>query len=379
MTVDAFAAPPGTRNATLTDLAGLLRDQQARKVDIVAPAAAIRACGGRLVVDDSAPVLGPGGVTMSAGSYVPTEVCDQGIADKLGIPAGYLRRLREQRPGLYDANVNGWLEGDGRRFLIRCLRGESGGGAARAFLSDGYKFIDNLDVLLAALDGVRASGVPVEVEGCDLTERRMYVRVVCEEVAALAPALLAGYRSPFTGASGAENPVVSAGFIITNSETGCGAFTLMPRLVVQVCRNGMTITRDAMRAVHLGERLDEGVVTWSGNTRDKTLALITAKTTDAVGTFLNPGYVQAALRAIERDAGHELADPPEAVRAVSQRLRFTEAQQNDILTHFIRGGDVTAGGVMHAVTSVAQTLPDADAAHEMESQGLRALEIAATL
>jgi hypothetical protein len=379
MTSDASAAPPGTRNATLADLAGLLRDQQARKVDIVAPAAAIRARGGRLVVDDSAPVLGADGVTLTAGSYTPTDVCDQGIAEKLGIPAAYLRRMREQRPGLYDANVNGWLQGDDRRFLLRCLRGGSGGGAARAFLSDGYKIIDNLDVLLAALDGVRNSGMPVEVDGCDLTDRRMYVRVVCEEVRALAPALLAGYRSPFTGAAGADNPVVFAGFMITNSETGCGAFTLVPRLVVQVWRNGMTITRDAMRAVHLGERLDEGVVTWSGNTRDKTLALITAKTTDAVGTFLNPHYVEAALRAIEKDAGHELADPPDAVRAVSQRLRFTEAQQNDILTHFIRGGDVTAGGVLHAVTSVAQTLPDADAAHEMESLGLRALEIAAAL
>ena len=109
----------------------------------------------------------------------------------------------------------------------------------------------------------------------------------------LAPALLAGYRSPFTGASGADNPVVFAGFVITNSETGCGAFTLTPRLVVQVCRNGMTITRDALRAVHLGERLEEGAVTWSDNTRDKTLALITAKTTDAVTAYLDPGYVAA--------------------------------------------------------------------------------------
>jgi hypothetical protein len=173
--------------------------------------------------------------------------------------------------------------------------------------------------------------------------------------------------------------VVFAGFVISNSETGCGAFTLTPRLVVQVCRNGMTITRDAIRAVHLGERLGEGVVTWSGNTQDKTLALITAKTTDAVAAFLDPGYVRAALAQIERDAGHELADPPEAVRTVSQRLRFTDAQQNDILTHFIRGGDITAGGMLHAVTSVAQTLPDADAACEMEAAGLRALEIAAAL
>ncbi|MEU7912281.1 hypothetical protein [Microbispora bryophytorum] len=30
-----------------------------------------------------------------------------------------------------------------------------------------------------------------------------------------------------------------AGFVISNSETGCGAFTITPRLLVQVCRNGM--------------------------------------------------------------------------------------------------------------------------------------------
>ena len=119
------------------------------------------------------------------------------------------------------------------------------------------------------------------------------------------------------------------------------------------------------------------MVTWSGNTLDKTLALITAKTTDAVTTFLNPAYVQRAVRAMERDAGHPVADPQETVRTVSQRLRFTDEQQHDILGHFIRGGDVTAGGVMHAVTSVAQTLDDADTAHEMESLALRALELAA--
>jgi len=375
------AASARIRNVTLGDLAAMLRDERARTVDIVAPAAEIRARHGQLIIDGADPVLGPDGVTMSAGTYTPTEVCDQGLADKLGIPAPYLRRLRELRPGLYDANVNAWLDGDARKFLIRCLRPGSGTGegAARAFLSDGYKRIDNLDVLLAALDGVRAAGVPVQIDGCDLTERRMYVRVVCEQVAVLAPALLAGYRSPFTGASGAENPVVFAGFVISNSETGCGAFTLTPRLVVQVCRNGMTISRDAIRAVHLGERLEEGVVTWSGNTLDKTLALITARTSDAVTTFLEPGYLDRVVRAVAAQAGHPLADPQEAVHVVSQRLRFTDGQQADIMAHFIRGGDVTAGGILHAVTSVAQTLPDADAAHEMESQALRALEIAAAL
>jgi hypothetical protein len=240
MTPDTTAAPVRAAHATLAGTAALLRDQQARKVDVVAPAAAIRAYGGQLVVDDSAPVLGEHGVTMTPGAYIPTLVCDQGIADKLSIPAAYLRRLREERPALYDANVNGWLDGDGRKFLVRCLKPESGPGpgVARAFLSDGYKIIDSLDVLMAALEGIRASGYPVQVDQCDLTERRMYVRVMCNQVRTLAPALLAGYRSPFTGASGADNPVVFSGFAITNSETGCGAFTLTPRLVGQHAGQG---------------------------------------------------------------------------------------------------------------------------------------------
>ena len=78
-------------------------------------------------------------------------------------PGTYLRKLREHKPALCDANVNGWLDGDDRRFLLRCSAWRNGAGVARAFLSDGYKIIDSLDVLLAALDGVRQSGFAVQV------------------------------------------------------------------------------------------------------------------------------------------------------------------------------------------------------------------------
>jgi hypothetical protein len=61
ITVDAAAVPSGIRNAALPDLAALLRGQQARKADIVAPARAIRAVGAHLVINDSAPVLGQPG------------------------------------------------------------------------------------------------------------------------------------------------------------------------------------------------------------------------------------------------------------------------------------------------------------------------------
>ena len=95
---------------------------------------------------------------------------------------------------------------------------------------------------MAVFEGIRAAGQPVSIDSCDLTDKRMYVQVSCPAVQVLAPALLTGYTSPFTGARGADNPVVFAGFAVTNSETGCGACTITPRLVAQVCANGLTIT-----------------------------------------------------------------------------------------------------------------------------------------
>lgn len=369
--------PLTTRNATLADLHALLVEHHARKVDVPVEASHIRAVNGHLELIGTPPILSPDGVTPSAGLYLPTAICDEGLADKFRIPVAYVRRLRREATDLWDANVNGWLARSSGRYLLRGLRGDGDTGVARAFLSDRYKIIDNLDVLMAALAGMREAGVTEGIDTCDLTERRMYVRVVAEEVRALAPELLAGYRSPFTGAEGADNPVVFAGFVISNSETGCGAFTITPRLVVQVCRNGMSITTDALRSVHLGGRLDEGVVRWSSDTHDKNLALVTAKTRDAISTFLDVDYVKAKIREMTATARTEITNPEKVIELVAAKLHFTAEQQADILSHFIKGADLSAGGVMHAVTSAAQTQADADLAHEMEGQALRALQLAA--
>ncbi|MEV4296076.1 hypothetical protein [Microbispora rosea] len=126
--------PLTARNAGLAELHALLRDQHARKVDIPVTTAQIRAAGTHLQLIDTPPVLSEAGVSDSAGLYLPTEICDQGLADKLGIPLPYLRRLRAHQPALYEANVNTWLRSDDRRFLLRGLRGAGDApGVARAF------------------------------------------------------------------------------------------------------------------------------------------------------------------------------------------------------------------------------------------------------
>jgi hypothetical protein len=374
-------AAPIARNATLDDLADALQRQHDAKVDMVAPARCLRSALGNLVVTGADPVLTGSGVTLADGTYRPTTVADEGIADKLRIPLAYLRRMRNELPGLYDENVNAWLRQDPeRRFLLRAFRGDDASGAPgvlRALLSDSYKRIDNYDVLIAALSGIQEAGQEVTITGCDLTERRMIVRVESDAVRVLAPQLLKGYRSPFDRRSGDELPIVSAGFVLANSEVGAGAFSITPRIVVQVCRNGMTVPQDAMRAVHMGAKLEEGVIRWSGDTDDKNLALVTAQARDVVTTFLDRAYVERKLADIERAAGREIADPAKTVETIAKKLRFTEDVRSNVLNHFIRGGQTTAGSILHAVTSVAQTLSDADAAYELEAQGLAAMQLAA--
>lgn len=415
------------RNATLADLAEILQNQQDAKHDFVAPATTLRMKGGMLHAKDSEVELSEDGVTTVNGIYRPTGVFDEGVAAKLGVPLAYVRRMRRERPDLYDANVNGWLHGktvmrsanadgggaltpdviapaDARSFLIRTFKGDPGVG--RALLSDVFAPIDNFDVLTAALDGIRQSGITPNIDRCDLTDRRMYVTVSAPEVAVAAPVLLAGYRNPFTDAGqqaarhgyslnqwrevatreglnytedeGGE-PIVWAGFVISNSEVGAGAFSITPRLVVKVCKNGLTIPVDGFSKVHLGSKLEAGIVKWSADTQSKQLALVTAKARDLVKTFLDVDYVTKAVAKIEAKAGAAVDDAEKVIETVGKKLAFSEDERAGILGHFIRGGQMTSGGVLQAITSYSQTVRNADDAFDLEFKAIAAMEHAASL
>lgn len=380
MTVTATPATE-LRNATIGELRDLLAEQYEQRKDVIQVAAGIRAEGGRLIISGATQQLQWGdGVTTADGIYDPTAICDEGIAEKLDIPLAYVRRMRATHPALWDANVNGWLEREPRRkFLVRTFPGrDDNPGIARAFLSDKYQIIDNYDVLTAALHGIRAAGVGVDILGCDLTERKMHVRAVARDLSQAAPQLLHSYKAP-NGNRGADNPMVAMGFRLTNSELGSGAFQISPYAVIEVCTNGMTINADAMRVVHIGAGKDVGTIQWSADTNGKHLDLITSKTRDAVQAFLQPRYLADFIQGITDQAATPIRDPENTITTVCKRLKFTEEQRRDIFADFIGGGDVTAGGVMQAVTSVSQRQTSGDTAADMEAHALEALALAASL
>lgn len=405
------------RNATAADLVAILNTQKAHKNDIVVPATHLKSAGGLVVVKDAEPVLGPDGVTTVNGTYRPTDVFDDGLSDKLGIPRQYLRKLRAERPDILDQTVNGWLHGrqrrtadgvetvypaDDRAFLLRLFRGDDNGeGVARAMLSDRYSLsMDNLDVLTAVLKGIQDSGVNVISRVSDLSERGMRVRFEAPDVHIEAPRLLSGYRSPFDGGGavrragsfdelrqqyGAHHifeekdaPLAFIGFDFRNSETGGGAYTLTPVIEMVRCTNGWVIRKEGIRKVHLGSRLEQGLVRPSAETLRRAGELVASETKDAVTQWLTRGYLERLVAGLEEKAAAPIASPVDTVPAVVAGLGFSDEEQKGVLDMFILGGQATAGGLAQAVSAFAQTVEDVDRAYELELKTVDALEAAAS-
>lgn len=399
--MSTITVPTTLRRGGLDELVGMLREQADVKYDVVVSADRLAFRNGLLVVKGGAARITDEGVEDADAVLHPTGIFDDAIAGRLDIPVKYLRRLRSSGVtwtpanehgesydidlSLLDANVNAWLQAaaaEGKRFLVRGFRNDNPDdvGIARSIHSDRFSITrDNLDVILAALSGVQEAGIdPSGLRlAADLSERAMRVTVVSEQIRALAPVLLRNYRSPYSGKSGADLPVVYGGFAIGNSETGGGAFTLTPRIEVEICGNGMTKKVDALREVHLGGRLDEGVVRWSDDTQEKSLELVKARTRDAIKTFLDVDYVTTWIEQIEGVSQTPVENPVSVIERIGKVHGFNEGEQASILDAFIKGGDTTAGGVMQAVTAAAQRVEDPDRAAEYEDVAMDVLTTAA--
>ena len=92
----------------------------------------------------------------------------------LNIPASYYDKMLTEDPGLLTQNVNAWLNRTPSKRMLRTM-----GGTARAFLSSRYKRIDNMEVataVLPVLSGIKGA----RFESCQITESRMYMKVVNE-------------------------------------------------------------------------------------------------------------------------------------------------------------------------------------------------------
>ena len=94
------------------------------------------------------------------------------IGTALGIPKAYYDKMRRENPELLSQNVNSWFQKDPKERMIRTLDND-----VRAFLSKQYRRIDNYPIAMTVLP-IIADMQDAKIESCELTDRKMYIKVV---------------------------------------------------------------------------------------------------------------------------------------------------------------------------------------------------------
>ena len=325
------------RQVELAELVSELQKENLQKRDFVIPAKCISMRDGKIVITNYAnsdalrkilqecsighsPEVG-GETIINQMELVCLDVIHNHLSDKLNIPKRYYDRMLGKDNELLDFNVSYWLKKSDNKtnYLLRCfVDKEEQKGYARALLSDRFKVIDNIDILLAVLAAIKESGLDIQIDtkGCDLTEKRMYLRFICPSIEINAPELLKAYKP-----NGADNSVgngIISGFVISNSEVGLGQMSISPRAKIKVCSNGLIISDENFAKTHLGGKMEQfATIEWSEETKQKNLELIIAQVKDAIKTYVSEDYLGKKISEIIAKGKKELEYPLDAVKAVT--------------------------------------------------------------
>jgi len=382
-----FMKTEDLKNLSLQEIVQQLQNQNLLKQDFVVPSKYLKMNDANLIVinesklDSLSKLLLDTGIAVNENELEKIELsvldcCHSQIGTRLEIPKKYYDKMlsKERYHHILDYNVTNWFsEKNENNFLLRTfIDKEQKTGIARAILSDRYNVLDNYDVMLATLDAIRESGINVQIESGDITDTKFYMRFVCPDIEMEAPEILKNYRVP-DGTQGG-NGIIS-GFVISNSETGNGKFSISPRAVVLACRNGMIFKNDAFQKTHLGSKMEEfTTIDWSEETRQKNYELVCSQVKDAIKYYASEEFLGAKIHELMEKGNKELNHPIETIKNVSKHLAISEEKESSILNYFIKSGDTNAFGVTQALTYFAQHNASPEERYEIEQESVLILD-----
>ena len=281
------------------------------------------------------------------------------IGTHLKIPAAYYDKMLEEYPELLAQNVNAWFQREPAVRMVRTIDG-----TARAFLSNRYRRIDNLDIAGIVLP-VLQEMEGMHFESCQLTDSRMYIKVVNTRLEAEV----------------VPGDIVQSGIIISNSEVGLGSVSIQPLVYRLVCSNGMVVNDAQTRRNHVGRvnEASENYQLYSEKTLeadDKAFAMKIQDTVRAVVDEVRFTRVVNMMREA-KDAPMNTAAVPDIVKLVSKDFHITDDESSGVLQRLIEGNDLTLYGLSNAVTRHSQDVKDYDRATALEGIGHNILSMPA--
>ncbi len=280
------------------------------------------------------------------------------IAQRVGIPTPYYKKMVAEAPHLLAHNVNHWFMEKPERRMVRTLDGN-----ARAFLSDRYRIIDHYEILETILPVVSEMGLEKGIVSTEITDNRLYFKVINQRLELEVQ----------------KGDVVQAGFVISNSETGMGALKVEPLIYRLVCTNGMISQDYSQKRYHVGRAAaseDEAYELYADETLRADDEAFLLKVRDTVRAAVDVTQFTKIVERMRESIGQKIeGNPVKAVEVASKTFGLNQGESSGILTHLIQGGDLSAYGLLNAITRTAQDVESYDRATELEAMGSKVLSL----
>lgn len=292
--------------------------------------------------------------------YILSEIAQQQIASRLQIPYRYYQKMQRQLPELLDQNVNEWFKHSPERRMIRMLDGR-----VRAFLSDRYRRLDNLELCATVLPIINTMK-GASIESCEVTESHLYLKVINKKLAAEV----------------AVGDVVQAGFVVSNSEIGLGSLKVEPLIYRLVCKNGLICKDFSKKKYHVGKKADsdddEAYELYSDETLRQDDKAFFMKVQDIVRAAVDETKFFTMVDKMKESMNVPLnGDPVKEVEELADRFLLTQNERGDVLRQLFMGRELTRYGMVNAVTAASKLSPSYERATELERIGGEILSLPA--
>ena len=341
---------------TLSEVMTELKRQEDVKRDYISPAASLE------LQEDGSTLYMNSPQSQAASTRIitretlgTTELFHRQMGSALNIPAKYYDLMRKEKPELLAENVNTWLSEKNQSYMIRSMD-YGNGRVARAFLSDRYRRIDNLQIAMTILPLFMGND-QYEVMSSEVTENRMYIKI-------------SFHMKRYEVVPG---DWVEFGIIISNSEVGLGAVIIRPFLNRLICTNGCVVNDFGERRHHVGRQskaVEDSFDLYSDaaiEAEDKAFML---KLRDVAKATLDESRYPTIIGKLQNSTRALITGKvQDVVELTSKNYGFNQSEQESILDYLIRGGDMSLYGLYNAVTRMSQDVESYDRATELESIG----------
>lgn len=247
------------------------------------------------------------------------------ICEVLDIPFKFYEKLEKDHKYTLEAVFNDLMIYESKNYLLRTIMDE-GRSVIRAFLSDRYKIINNLDVLevvdnvLIDLEYNSTVLIHEDYLYCNIffTDRKLYIG----EMEAI-PTLL-----------------------VANSEIGDGAFKMIPRITVND-KISFSVNNTVIRKAHLGSTKKKGVI-------DEDICKdLSAEIVEAIDNYINSELLVNDSDDLNDKLIRKVSDIFKQFEKILTGLGFTEDEKNLAVSKFLTTSKKTAYDIIESVLLVS--------------------------